>query len=82
MKGLLIGMFNATKGLYQLLVTLLVVPIYNSGAFMPFLSSHELWVLLLPGEYSSGSDCCAGVRVGWVAKRYRYRERDEALQIY
>ena len=52
MKGLLIGLLYAIKGLYQLLATLLVVPFAVGYSNHPFslARTDELWVVLLPGR--------------------------------
>ena len=81
MKGLLIGLLYAIKGLYQLLATLLVVP------FAVGYTSHPNHV----GQMSCGFYCyLVNIVIGliavltymWVAKKYKYRERDEICEVH
>ena len=81
MKGLLIGLLYAIKGLYQLLATLFVVP------FAVGYTSHPSHV----GQMSCGFwYYSAHVAVGliavlayvWVAEKYKYRERDEICDVH
>ena len=58
MKGLLIGLLYAIRGLYLLLAILLVILVANL-----YSSPHQLWILLLPHKYSYWSGCSAGVHV-------------------
>ncbi len=81
MKGLLIGLLYAIKGLYQLLATLLVVPItveYNSLHFpkSPFSCGFYYYLVNIV------LGVVAVLVYVWVAKRYRYRERDEPSNIH
>ena len=75
MKGLLIGLLYAIKGLYQLLATILVVPFtvgYRSQmscAFYYYLVNIVIGLI-------------AVLTYMWVAKRYKYRERDEICEIH
>ena len=81
MKGLLIGLLYAIKGLYQLLATLLVVP-FDVGY-----TSHPSHV----GQMSCGFyyylvniviGLIAVLTYMWVAKKYKYRERDEICEVH
>ena len=81
MKGLLIGLLYAIKGLYQVLATLLVVP------FAVSYSSHPSHV----GQMSCGFyyylvniviGLIAVLTYMWVAKKYKYRERDEICEVH
>ena len=81
MKGLLIGLLYAIKGLYQLLATLLVVP------FAVGYTSHPSHV----GQMSCGFyyylvniviGLIAVLMYMWVAKKYKYRERDEICEVH
>ena len=81
MKGLLIGLLYAIKGLYQLLATLLVVP------FAVVYISHPSHV----GQMSCGFyyylvniiiGLIAVLMYVWVAKKYKYRERDEICEVH
>ena len=81
MKGLLIGLLYAIKGLYQLLATILVVP------FAVSYSSHSSLV----GQMSCGFyyylvniviGLIAVLTYMWVAKKYKYRERDEICEVH
>ena len=76
MKGLLIGLLYAIKGLYQVLATLLVVPFAVGYTLHP---SHV--TQLSCGFYYYLVNIVVGlIAVAvyvWVAKRYRHRERDE-----
>ena len=80
MKGLLIGLLYAIKGLYQLLATLLVVP-FTVGYSHP---SHV-------GQMSCGFyyylvniviGLIAVLMYMWVTKKYKYRERDEICEVH
>ena len=81
MKGLLIGLLYAIKGLYQLLATLLVVP------FAVHYTTHSSHV----GQMSCGFyyylvniviGLIAVLTYMWVAKKYKYRERDEICEVH
>ena len=81
MKGLLIGLLYAIKGLYQLLATLLVVPFAVSH------TTHSNHV----GQLSCGFyyylvnivvGLIAVLTYMWVAKKYKYRERDEICEVH
>ena len=81
MKGLLIGLLYAIKGLYQLLATLVVVP------FAVGYTSHPSHV----GQMSCGFYYyLVNIVIGlitvltymWVAKKYKYRERDEICEVH
>ena len=75
MKGLLIGVLYAIRGLYQLVATLFVLPF----AFLPIHPiSCGFWYYLMNiviGVVALLVYMC-------VAKRYRYRERDEFCNIH
>ena len=67
MKGLLIGLLYAIKGLYQLLATLLVVPFAVGYSNHPFSLAGQMSCGLyyyLAGEHCYWTDCCADVHVG------------------
>ena len=81
MKGLLIGLLYAIKGLYQVLATLLVV------AFAMGYTSHPSHV----GQMSCGFyyylvniviGLIAVLTYMWVTKKYKYRERDEICEVH
>ena len=81
MKGLLISLLYAIKGLYQLLATLLVVP------FAVGYTNHPSRV----GQMSCGFyyylvniviGLIAVLTYMWVAKKYKYRERDEICEVH
>ena len=75
MKGLLIGMLYAIKGLYQLVAALLVLPFAFSSiqtiscGFWYYLMNIVIGVVAL-------------LVYMCVAKRYRYRERDEFCNVH
>ena len=81
MKGLLIGLLYAIKGLYQLLATILTVP------FTVVYVSHPSHV----GQVTCGFyyylvniviGLIAVLMYMWVAKKYKYRERDEICEVH
>ena len=75
MKGLLIGMLYAFRGLYQLVAALLVLPF---AAFPIQTISCGFWYYLMNiviGVVALLVYVC-------VAKRYRYRERDEFCNVH
>ena len=81
MKGLLIGLLYAIKGLYQLLATLLVVP------FAASYTSHPSHVRQMScGFYYYLVNIVIGLiavlTYMWVAKKYKYRERDEICEVH
>ena len=77
MKGLLIGMLYAIRGLYQLVAALLTLPyifveihtLHFSCGFYFYLVNIVIGLVAVP------------VYV-WVAKRYRYRVRDEVCDVH
>ena len=76
MKGLLIGVLYAIRGLYQLVAAFLVVPFENALPNHPI--SCGLWYYLMNiiiGAVALLVYVC-------VSKRYRYRERDEFCDIH
>ncbi len=76
MKGLLIGLLYAIKGLYQLLATLFLPIVASLLYFVP--PSCGFYYYLLNIVLGA-----AGTLVfAWVSKRYRYRERDEPSNIH
>ena len=75
MKGLLIGVLYAIRGLYQLVATLLVLP-FALPTIHPI--SCELWYYLM----NIVIGVVALLVYTCVAKRYRYRERDEFCNIH
>ena len=75
MKGLLIGLLYAIKGLYQLLATLLVVPLavgYTSHMSCRF---YYYLVNIAIGLIAVLTYMC-------VAKKYKYRARDEICEVH
>ncbi len=77
MKGLLIGLLYAIKGLYQLLAILLVVPfgVSSLNSLFPSCGFYYYLVNIVIGVI-------ALLVYVWVAKRYRYRESDEPSNIH
>ena len=74
MKGLVIGVFYTIRGLYQVLAALLVLP-YFYGTFKHL--SCEFYFYLM----NTAIGLVAVLVYVWVAKRYRYRVRDELCNI-
>lgn len=64
MKGLLIGLLYSIKGLYQLLATLVVVPILGLEYFDIPLRPISCGFYYYLVNLVLGSDCCDGVCVG------------------
>ena len=75
MKGLIIGVFYAIRGLYQVLAALLVLPYSYEGTFKPL--SCEFYFYLM----NIVIGLVALLVYVWVAKRYRYRVRDEPCNV-
>ena len=79
MKGLLIGLLYAIRGLYQLLATLLVIPF---AVRIPFYTIHHISC----GFYYYLTNIVIGVVAllvyTCVAKQYRYRVRDELCNVH
>ena len=75
MKGLIIGVFYAIRGLYQVLAALLVLPYYLRGTIKPL--SCEFYFYLM----NIVIGLVAVLVYVWVAKRYRYRVRDELCNV-
>ena len=75
MKGLIIGVFYAIRGLYQVLAALLVLPYSYGGTFKPL--SCEFYFYLM----NTIIGLVAVLVYVWVAKRYRYRVRDELCNV-
>ena len=75
MKGLLIGMFYTIRGFYQVLAALVMLPYSYLGAHMyPSCGFYFYLMNIVIG--------LVGVLVYvWVAKRYRYRVRDETCNV-
>lgn len=79
MKGLLIGLLYAIKRLHQLLAALLVVPIIGMEiAKKPFPISCGFYYYLL----NIAVGVLALIIFIWVARWYKYRERDEPSNVY
>ena len=78
MKGLLIGLLYAIKGLYQLLATLLVVPITGLEPHVTFPISCGFYYYL----FNILVGVVAVAAYVWVAKGYKYRQRDEPSNVY
>ena len=76
MKGLIIGVFYAIRGLYQVLAALLVLPYFHRGTFKPL--SCEFYFYLM----NTIIGLVAVLVYVWVAKRYRYRVRDELCNVH
>ena len=75
MKGLIIGVFYAIRGLYQVLAALLVLPYSHRETFKPL--SCEFYFYLM----NTIIGLVAVLVYVWVAKRYRYRVRDELCNV-
>ena len=75
MKGLIIGVFYAIRGLYQVLAALLVLPYSYGGTLKPL--SCEFYFYLV----NTVIGLVAVLVYVWVAKRYRYRVRDELCNV-
>ena len=75
MKGLIIGVFYAIRGLYQVLAALLVLPYYY-GTFKHL--SCEFYFYLM----NTAIGLVAVLVYVWFAKRYRYRVRDELCNVH
>ena len=78
MKGLLIGLLYATKGLYQLLATLLVVPFAVGYIYHPSHMSCGFYYYLV----NIVIGVIAVLTYMWVTKKYKYRERDEICEVH
>ena len=68
MKGLLMGLLYAIKGLYQLLAALLVLPFALPSSISPSCGFYYYLVNIVIG-------LVALLVYVWVARRYKYRER-------
>ena len=75
MKGLLIGLLYAIKGLYQLLATILVVPFAVGHYSQMSCGFYYYLVNIVIG-------LIAVLTYIWVAKKYKYRERDEICEVH
>ena len=75
MKGLIIGVFYAIRGLYQVLAALLVLP-YSYGGTFKHLSCEFYFYLM-----NTVIGLVAVLVYVWIAKRYRYRVRDELCNV-
>ena len=76
MKGLLIGVLYAIRGLYQLIAALLTLPfIVLVDMFHPSCGFYFYLVNMVIG-------LVAVLVYAWVAKRYRYRVRDELCNVH
>ena len=78
MKGLLIGLLYAIKGVYQLLATILVVPFTVGYLYHPSHVSCEFYYYLV----NIVIGLIAVLTYMWVAKKYKYRERDEICEVH
>ena len=76
MKGLIIGVFYAIRGLYQVLAALLVLP-YSYGGTFKHLSCEFYFYFM-----NTVIGLVAVLVYVWVAKRYRYRVRDELCNVH
>ena len=75
MKGLLIGVFYAIRGLYQVLAAIFMLPYSYLGAHMhPSCGFYFYLMNIVIG-------LVAVLVYAWVAKRYRYRVRDETCNV-
>ena len=77
MKGLLIGLLYAIKGLDQLLGTILVVPFVVGYIHHSYMSCGFYYYLV-----NIVIGLIAVLTYTWVAKKYKYRERDEICEIH
>ena len=77
MKGLIIGVFYAIRALYQVFSALLVLPYSYWGTFKPLMLSCEFYFYLM----NTVIGLVAVLVYVWVAKRYRYRVRDELCNV-
>ena len=76
MKGLLIGVLYATRGLYQVVAVLLALPYYIVDASMyPSCGFYFYLINIVIGLVAVLVYMC-------VAKRYRYRVRDELCNVH
>ena len=75
MKGLIIGVFYAIRGLYQVLAALLVLPYYYGGTFKPLSCEFYFYLMNIVIGLVAVLVCV------WVARRYRYRVRDELCNV-
>ena len=78
MKGLIVGTFFAIKGVFQLLgVVVLFVPFTQWNLPLRFPSCGFVYYLINVAVGFAGI-----VSYTWVARKYRYRQRDEPDNIY
>ena len=75
MKGLLIGVLYAIRGLYQLIAALLTIPYILVDTFHFSCGFYFYLVNMVIG-------LVAVLVYAWVAKRYRYRVRDELCNVH
>ena len=78
MKGLLIGLLYAIKGLYQLLATIIVVPFAVGYIYHPSHMSCGFYYYLV----NIAIGLIAVLTYTWVSKKYKYRERDEICEVH
>ena len=78
MKGLLIGVFYAIRGFYQTAAAILLIPIYLLPHFSRATLSCEFFFYLI----NMVIGLVAVLVYVWVAKRYRYRVRDELCNVH
>ena len=74
MKGMLIGLWYAIKGLFELLATLLVIPFMFWKHSFPSCGFAYYLVNIVIGVFALTVYVC-------VARRYKKRERDEPYNI-
>ncbi len=79
MKGLLIGLSYAIKGLFKTLATAIMLPfaLKNINLNVPFLTSGDIYYFI-----NVIVGMVAMVSYTYMAKRYKYRKRDEPSKIY
>ena len=75
MKGLLVGVFYAIRGLYQLVAALLTLPFTFADTSHLSCGFYFYLVNIVIG-------LVAVLVYVWVAKRYRYRVRDELCNVH
>ena len=78
MKGLLIGVLYAIRGFYQTVAAILLIPFY----FVPHLSRITLSCGFFFYLINIVIGLVAVLVYVWVAKRYRYRVRDELCNVH
>ena len=77
MKGLLIGLSYAIKGLFQIVATALLLPfaLIENTEIMTYSGQIYFLMNVSIGVFTIGL-------YGWISKNYKYRQRDEPSKIY